>query len=185
MSWLLILRIITHEGDEMGPILYLDIDGVLARRQPLPDFELDPKLGQRLATQLKCAAIAELDPVLVNDVWHSFDRNACALVRQICRECSAGIIVTSSWRNVFTPRQLKAVLTIVGLGEFMIGTAPAGISRSAVIRASLEELGIQDFAVVDDMDMQHDFGVRSVVPESVFDEKCARKVRRLFKIYGH
>ncbi|WP_294730686.1 HAD domain-containing protein [uncultured Faecalibaculum sp.] len=169
----------------MGPILYLDIDGVLARRQPLPDFELDPGLGKRLALERECAAIASLDPVLVNEVVHSFDAAACSLIRDICLECSAGIVVTSSWRNVFSPRELRAVLAIVGLGEFMLGCAPAGLSRPDVIRSSLEDLGVTEFAVVDDMNMRHDFGVRSVVPDTVFDEACAKKVRRLFKIYGH
>ena len=169
----------------MGPILYLDIDGVLARRQPLPPFELDKALPARLAEDLNCGAIRRLDPVLVNEVVHGFDARACQLIRQICEECSAGIIITSSWRHVFSPQELKAILSIVGLGDYVLGSVPGGISRPEVIHASLEELGTADFAVVDGMDMRHDFGVRSVVPEAVFDEVCARKVRRLFKIYGH
>ena len=103
----------------MGPILYLDIDGVLARRQPLPPFELDKALPARLAEDLNCGAIRRLDPVLVNEVVHGFDARACQLIRQICEECSAGIIITSSWRHVFSPQELKAILSIVGLGDYV------------------------------------------------------------------
>ena len=108
----------------MGPILYLDIDGVLARRQPLPPFELDKALPARLAEDLNCGAIRRLDPVLVNEVVHGFDARACQLIRQICEECSAGIIITSSWRHVFSPQELKAILSIVGLGDYVLGSVP-------------------------------------------------------------
>ena len=165
----------------MGPVIYLDIDGVLCPRRLQSDFDLDAGLPGQLARERACPAIADLDPVLVNEVNHGFSPEACRLVRQLCEEFGARIIVTSSWRNVFSSRQLAAILAIAGLGEYMIGATPAGLHRPSVIRASMEELGISSYCVIDDMDMRHDFGSRSIVPRHVFDQACAQKVRRIFK----
>lgn len=168
----------------MGPVIYLDIDGVLSPRSRQTVYQLDPKLPKTLARQCGCPAIESLDPVLVNEVHHNFSGSACALVRELCLEFGARLMVTSSWRNVFSTRQLKAILSIAGLGEFMIGATPFGILRPQVIRSSLEDLGISSYVVVDDMDMKYDFGIRSVSPQEIFDEDCAQKVRRIFKSDG-
>lgn len=163
----------------MKTVIFLDIDGVLVPKAQDYHYEIDETLPARLAIEKRDAGIRSLDPALVSKLYHNFDRQSCALIAKLCEDFGAGIIVTSSWRNVYTYSQLRSILSIADLGRYVLGVTPLGCSRRDVVRRAVETLHPDSYVVIDDLDLSRDHGYRSICPESVFNKNSYNQTRRV------
>lgn len=163
----------------MKTVIFLDIDGVLVPKVQDYHYDIDKSLPARLAIEKRDAGIRSLDPALVSNLYHNFDRQACRMIADLCHDFHAGIVVTSSWRNVYTFSQLRSMLSIVDLGQYVLGVTPLGYSRRDVIRRTLDTMHPDSYVVIDDMDLSRDHGYRSVCPDPVFNKKSYVQTRRV------
>lgn len=73
-------------------------------------------------------------------------------LNQIVESTGAGIVITSSWREWFTPWEMQQLLDTAGFRGDVIGETPIllGQPRGAEIRAYLKDEPACRFAILDD-----------------------------------
>jgi len=108
---------------EYTNIIFLDVDGVLNSAE---------SIGKRGV---------HLDAVKV------------ALVRKICQKTNARVVISSSWRYLYSLKTLQAMLWAVGLSrDLVVDCIPHEIkgSRGSSIKAWLQKHYTQSYVIIDD-----------------------------------
>lgn len=109
-------------------LLFLDIDGVLTA-----------------------------DDTAINEHFlYTFSASCVQNFNEILLVCKPKIILISSWRTVFAPKQQEQIFMDNGVIQFPLGqTKDLGYdSRSAEIKAYLRQRKVESFVILDDMDIQ-------------------------------
>lgn len=96
----------------MKPCIFLDIDGVINPSRKKNSYCLDYNLPDVLAKKLNHPKIATLNAYLVNQVYYCFSKESIQLLKQLIEKYDARIIITSSWRIVYSLEQLQAMFDI-------------------------------------------------------------------------
>ncbi len=107
-------------------IIFLDFDGVLINQAALRTRRLDP--------QRRPAA----DPIAV------------AALNRIVQATGAEIVVTSTWREEYSPEELRELLTRWDVTGAVVGQTPLAGTRGEEIQAWLEAHAVERFVILDD-----------------------------------
>ena len=101
----------------MAPLLFLDIDGVLN------------SVSWQARRETKAAAVIVPDAAAVivpdNAYWlRSIDPDAVARLNRLLNETGAGVIISSTWREMLTLPELRGVLGQRGFTGTIVGRTP-------------------------------------------------------------
>ena len=107
-------------------IIFLDFDGVLINHAALRTRRLDP--------QRRPAA----DPIAV------------AALNRIVQATGAEIVVTSTWREEYSPEELRELLTRWDVTGAVVGKTPLAETRGEEIQAWLQAHAVERFVILDD-----------------------------------
>ena len=113
----------------MGKVLFLDFDGVL---HPVGAGRVEI-VGEEM--------VCEGDDLFC---W-------APLLESLLAGSDVSVVVHSTWRRHFTEDELKGRLGSPGLGDRLAGVTETGLSRAESILAYVEDFGVSDYAVLDDM----------------------------------
>lgn len=143
----------------MEPIVFLDIDGVINPYIYDEIIEPQPELPKKLAKEKKNPTIGSLSAFTVTQVYYCFDKKACSYVKQLSEEFHAKIVVSSSWRIFYSLKELKAILDIQDLGQYVIGCTENNRNpRNQQISAYIHDHHVDAYIVIDDFNMAASFG---------------------------
>ena len=159
----------------MKPCIFLDIDGVINPSRKKNSYCLDYNLPNVLAKKLNHPKIATLNAYLVNQVYYCFSKESIQLLKQLIEKYDAQIIITSSWRIVYSLEQLQAMFDIFDLGKYIIGTTPSISPRTKAIQNYLREKHVTSYVILDDFDMSNVFDYHFIYVRNVFIEQDFKK----------
>lgn len=154
--------------------LYLDIDGVLVAHQPRAAVQLQEGLSQRLAAEKGDPRIAAISDRLLSQFLAAFDAGALDRVRRLQNEFNLEIVLTSSWRVLYSLDFMQALFHVfdLELDRFL----PQGFPRSSLILA--DAAGAGPWIAIDDMDMRKQLGHHQILTDNVLSEADYEKARR-------
>lgn len=103
-------------------VIFLDVDGVLNSE----DYLLKLEAQHRLLGHTEPASPKRETTCDCFKLYHQIDRDAVARVNRIATATGAKIVVSSTWRKLFDPPDLRRVLEAHGLAVEIIGQTPDG-----------------------------------------------------------
>lgn len=102
--------------------IFLDIDGVLNSEAFLRRLEARHRaLGHEGPTRPKRDTTCDCFKL-----YHQIDRDAVARLNRLVAETEAKLVISSSWRKLFDPPELEAILVEHGLVAEIFGSTPEG-----------------------------------------------------------
>ena len=141
----------------MKPCIFLDIDGVINPSRKKNSYCLDYNLPDVLAKKLNHPKIATLNAYLVNQVYYCFSKESIQLLKQLIEKYDAQIIITSSWRIVYSLEQLQAMFDIFDLGKYVKSVTTLINPRTKAIQEFINENNVTSYIILDDFDMSNAF----------------------------
>ena len=159
----------------MKPCIFLDIDGVINPNRKKTTYHFDYSLPNTLAKKLNHPKIADLNVYLVNQVYSCFSKESIACLKQLIEKYNAQIIITSSWRIVYSLDQLQTMFDIFGLGKYIKATTPLISPRTKAIQEFINEHNITSYIILDDFDMSNAFDYHFVYVRHYFKDLDYKK----------
>lgn len=101
--------------------------------------------------------IATLNAYLVNQVYYCFSKESIQLLKQLIEKYDAQIIITSSWRIVYSLEQLQAMFDIFDLGKYVKSVTTLISPRTKAIQEFINENNVTSYIILDDFDMSNAF----------------------------
>ena len=148
----------------MKPCIFLDIDGVINPNRKNTTYHFDYSLPNTLAKKLNHPKIANLNVYLVNQVYSCFSKESIDYLKQLIEKYNAQIIITSSWRIVYSLDQLQTMFDIFGLGKYI-----------KAIQEFINEHNITSYVILDDFDMSNVFDYHFIYVRNYFNEQDFKK----------
>ena len=133
----------------MKPCIFLDIDGVINPSRKKNSYCLDYNLPDVLAKKLNHPKIATLNAYLVNQVYYCFSKESIQLLKQLIEKYDAQIIITSSWRIVYSLEQLQAMFDIFDLGKYVKSVTTLINPRTKAIQEFINENNVTSYIIFD------------------------------------
>lgn len=143
-----------------GRVVFLDIDGVLQpiTSQERGQFDLRG-LRAQLATQVD-AEYGRMSEYDIGAVRYDWWPRAVQLLKDLCVQGKASIVVSSAWRKSKTFKQLLLLFRMHDLERFVVGTTPVLGPRDLEIQEFLNQHAeIERFVILDDA-YRHELGTR-------------------------
>ena len=165
----------------MNAVIFLDIDGVLAPKERIQTYTMIEQLNKKLAYKKEYDRIEALPNNLVNQIYHHFDAESCRMILKLCESFDAKIVLTSTWRLFFSLEQLKAILNIFDLGDMVIGCTDPDVPRYRMIQNYIEAHQINNYIVIDDLNMSRQFPSHFIAAQKRFDHGQYEKAVRLLQ----
>lgn len=159
----------------MKPCIFLDIDGVINPNRKSTTYHFDYSLPNTLAKKLNHPKIANLNVYLVNQVYSCFSKESINYLKQLIEKYNAQIIITSSWRIVYSLDQLQTMFDIFGLGKYIKATTPLISPRTKAIQEFINEHNITSYVILDDFDMSNVFDYHLSMFEIILMNKILKK----------
>lgn len=159
----------------MKPCIFLDIDGVINPSRKKNSYCLDYNLPNVLAKKLNHPKIATLNAYLVNQVYYCFSKESIQLLKQLIEKYDAQIIITSSWRIVYSLEQLQTMFDIFDLGKYVKSVTALISPRTKAIQEFINENNVTSYIVLDDFDMSNAFDYHFVYVRHYFKELDYKK----------
>lgn len=153
----------------MKTCIFLDIDGVINPSKTNMHYNLDYNLPQTLAKQSNHPEIATLNPYLVNQVFACFSKESIKLIHQLILKYDAQIVITSSWRIIYSLKDLQTMFDIFDLGKYVTGITPLITPRTKAIQEYITQNNIMSFIILDDFDMSRIFDYHFICVRNCFD----------------
>lgn len=155
----------------MRACIFLDIDGVINPSKANIHYNLDYNLPQTLARQFSHPEIAKLNPYLVNQVYACFSKKSIDLIRKLIIKYDAQIIITSSWRIIYSLKELQAMFNIFDLGKYVTSVTPLISPRTKAIQEYINQNHVTSFIILDDFDMSRIFDYHFIYARNCFDQQ--------------
>ena len=169
-------------------VIFLDIDGVLQPPSKQTRFEHDPdELRRSLADKYDDATYLSMDKYDLGAVYHDWDHDAVELLRTLCADFRASIVISSDWRRSNSLRWLRALFRLHDLHHYVTDATkqldgPPHYRASEVKEYLDSHPEIERFVIIDD-GYGHEFG--ELFPEQfvhtwsrfeAHDEQRARQI---------
>lgn len=164
-------------------IIFQDIDGVL---YPCIERSRLKMSGDRIKAKL-IAMDSFYQDANARDLlasYEGFDKEAMIRLKRLVDETGAYIVISSSWRFMHSLKDFKQMFHIHGLKDAVIDIVPMASSflKEPSIEAYLQaHLDIDDYVILDDINMESYFPGHCVVCPDVFDEECLEKALQILK----
>ena len=159
----------------MKPCIFLDIDWVINPSRKKNSYCLDYNLPDVLAKKLNHPKIATLNAYLVNQVYYCFSKESIQLLKQLIEKYDAQIIITSSWRIVYSLEQLQTMFDIFDLGKYVKSVTTLINPRTKAIQEFINENNVTSYIVLDDFDMSNAFDYHFVYVRHYFKDLDYKK----------
>ncbi|WP_273477745.1 HAD domain-containing protein [Faecalicoccus acidiformans] len=155
----------------MHPVLFLDIDGVLHPQRSKTTAHFDMDLNKKLAEEYMDPHFLDLSPYFINHIYYGFDQKACSLIAALVSRFDAHIVLTSSWRMVYTHQELYYLFKILHMEDAFVGITKKRTPRQDVIREYIEDHDIKQYLVIDDQEMTKAFPFHAIHTQNCFNEE--------------
>ncbi len=191
------LKVLMNQEERSRVVIFLDIDGVLQPPMNQARFKHDLEVLRRtIAEDFSDGSYFDLDEYDLGAIYYDWDKEAVELLRNLCQDFGAEIVVISDWRRSKSVDQLKAYFRIHHLDQYVTdktdegGTAP--YYRAGEVKAYLDlHPSIERFVIIDD-GYRESYAIlfpkqlvqtRSRIEAA--DEMCARQILSSFKNGGN
>lgn len=159
----------------MKPCIFLDIDGVINPSRQQIQYQMDYTLPEKLSQQLNDPQIATLNPYLVNQVYASFSKESLNSIQKLIETYDACIVITSSWRIVYSLAELQAMFNIFNLGKYVVDTTEIISPRTKAIREYIQKHHVTSYVILDDFDMSSVFDYHFIYVHNYFNAQDYQK----------
>lgn len=164
----------------MRGILFLDFDGVINPYMYKQEVKPDRKKWLRIWNH---PGFLHIPTYTIGQVNTNFDVDACRYVKNLCDRFDLKIVVTSSWKEFYSLKQIKALLSLRQLDSYVIDTtSKENQSRPHKIRAYIEAHHIQVYLVLDDIDMRADFPGHCIKTYNLFSKEQYQLAIQLLEV---
>lgn len=167
----------------MHPIIFLDIDGVLHPLHQTQSQPMDYDLNKKLAQQYQDSTFLQLNIYFTNLVYYGFDKTACQLLKKLVDEFDARIVLTSSWRFVYSKQELNYLFKILHMDQVLAGMTRKSTPRHQVIQEYIDTHQLTSYIIIDDADLQKYFEFHTVKTVNCFKEADYQKARNLLLLH--
>ena len=174
--------------DEERKVIFLDIDGVLQPTTAQERFNHDmDALKVELAEKYQDEHFLELDKYDVAAVYYDWDKTAVSRLYDLLWHCDAEIVLSSDWRQTKTLEDMRTLMKIHHLDEYLTELVPETHQWSwkyEDIPVYLSEHPkLTRYVVVDDMDMEKYFRGKFVYCDRFLGTNEYNQIYRMLK-YG-
>lgn len=174
--------------DEERKVIFLDIDGVLQPTTAQERFNHDmDALKVELAEKYQDEHFLELDKYDVAAVYYDWDKTAVSRLYDLLWHCDAEIVLSSDWRQTKTLEDMRTLMKIHHLDEYLTELVPETHQWSwkyEDIPVYLSEHPkLTRYVVVDDMDMGKYFRGKFVYCDRFLGTNEYNQIYRMLK-YG-
>ena len=159
----------------MKPCIFLDIDGVINPNRKKHNYRLDYNLPDTLSKKLNHPKIATLNVYLVNQVYSCFSKESIDYLKKLINKYDAQIIITSSWRIIYSLDQLQTLFDIFDLGKYIKASTPLISPRTKAIQEFINKHKITSYIILDDFDMANVFDYHFIYVHNYFKEPDYKK----------
>lgn len=166
----------------MQPCIFLDIDGVINPSHSKNTYQLDYCLPTTLAKKKNKPNIAKLNTYLVNQVWSCFSLESIDYLKKLIQEFDARIIITSSWRIVYSLSDLKDMFDIFDLGAYVVDMTKTITPRTQAIQEYINTHHVYSYIILDDFDMSNAFNFHFIYIRNYFKKEDYEKAKYAFEI---
>lgn len=152
----------------MQGILFLDFDGVINPYMYTNEVVPDRKKWLRI---WKHPSFIHINNYTIGQVNANFDVEACQYVKDLCDRFDLKIVITSSWKEFYSLKQIKALLSLRQLDPYVIDTTSKdNQSRPDKIRAYLKLHPVKIYLILDDIDMRDAFPDHCIKTYNLFSK---------------
>lgn len=166
----------------MKPCIFLDIDGVINPSNRQAQYKIDYSLPDKIAKEKNNPKIAKLNMYLVNQVYYNFNEESITYIHKLIEEFNASIIITSSWRIIYSLEELQALFSIFDLGQYIQGTTQIISPRMDAIQSYIDKYQIKQYLILDDFDMSSVFNYRFIYVHNYFKREDYQNARYALSI---
>ncbi len=166
----------------MKPCIFLDIDGVINPSCQQAQYRIDYSLPEKVAKEKNNPKIAQLNMYLVNQIYYNFHPESIAYIHKLIEEFDVNIIITSSWRIIYSLEELKTMFSIFDLGQYIQGVTQKISPRMDAIQSYIDKNKIKAYLILDDFDMSSVFHYRFIYVHNYFKEEDYQKARYALSI---
>lgn len=164
----------------MQGILFLDFDGVINPYMYKNEVIPDRKKWLRI---WKHPGFIHISNYTIGQVNANFDVEACQYIKDLCDRFDLKIVVTSSWKEFYSLKQIKALLSLHQLDSYVIDmTSRENQSRSDKIRNYIKEHHIKIFLILDDIDMRNEFPNHCIKTTNLFSKEQYQLAIQLLEV---
>lgn len=96
-------------------------------------------------------------------------------MKQLIEKYDAQIIITSSWRIVYSLEQLQAMFDIFDLGKYVKSVTTLINPRTKAIQEFINDNNVTSYIILDDFDMSNAFDYHFVYVRHSFKESDYKK----------
>lgn len=151
-----------NRPDENRKVIFLDIDGVLQPTTAQERFNHDmDALKIELAEKYQDDHFLELDKYDVAAVYYDWNKKAVERLRDLLWHCDAEIVLSSDWRQTKTLEDMRTLMKIHNLHEYLTELVPETRQWSwkyeDIPAYLLEHPKLTRYVVIDDMNMEKYF----------------------------
>lgn len=166
----------------MKPIIFLDIDGVINPHRPIHTAPVDYELNKKLADQKNDPGFLKLYIYFTNQIYYGFDKTACILIKKLIEEFDAKIVLTSSWRLLYSKKDLYYLFKILHMESAFMDITEDIIPRYKAIEDYIQKHKVTDYIVIDDADLGQHFGFHQIKTVNSFTLKDFIRAQNLLKL---
>lgn len=163
-------------GDRMK-VIFQDVDGVL---YPCFNRKALKQDAYRVKDMLvhKDSFFADAPAMDLLAVYEGWDAKAMQRLQFLIEDTGAKLVISSSWKIMRSLKTMQQLFAVYGLGQDVIALTPndRGFLKEPAIQHYLSlHHEVEQYVILDDIDMSSTFPEHCVVCGDIFDDACLKK----------